>query len=182
MIAIIIVCILIVLAIVYSIMTYKKLVTLRRNVANTWKTLNTSLDERFQILTKYIILLQQVATERKDVLQKAVDSIYYANASKNKADKIAADTVLRNVINELFSMYNEFDADKYDNERVYPSLYIITERISAFRQAYNLAVKAYNDKVLKYPSKIIAFIGRFKPEIYYEASVTSKKEEVESLL
>ncbi len=180
MIAIIIICALIILAIVYSVLTYKKLVSLKLKIRGAWKALDASLNERFSLLPKFIILLQRIAPSEKDTLQKGVDAICYANGAKNKANKIAADRVLRDVIDDLFNIYKNYEADKQDSERLYPSLYILTEKISSLRQGYNLAVKEYNDKVLKYPSKIIALLSHHKADIYYEVDV-SKKEEIDSL-
>ena len=179
--SIVIVCLLIVGAIVYSVYAYKTLTTLRRRVKTSWELLDKALYDRFSLLPKFIVILQRLAPDKKDILQKGVEAVCYANASKNKADKITSDIVLRSVIDDLFNIYMNYEAEKHDSERIYPNLYILTEKISSLRQGYNLAVKEYNDKVLKYPSKIIAMIGRFKPDIYYEVQISGKKEEIDSL-
>ncbi len=179
--AIIIVVGLIFIAIIYCFWTYRKLALNKRKIKKAWQALDTSLRERFNILVKYIALMQKFAPLQKDVWQKSVDAITYANNAKNKIDLIYADMIVNNTIDDLFAIYDEANVKEYDDDHVYGNLYAVTEKISSLRQTYNIAVKNYNDLVLNGPSKIIALLGRFKPETYYEGNISNKDKEIDTL-
>lgn len=181
MIAIIIIIGLVIFAIIYSILTYKKIVKAKIDIRKAWHELDASLKEKFNLLPRYIILLQRIAFDQKATLQKAADTISYYKSAKNKADKIASDVILNNVINDLFTIYQEKNVELQDSEKINFKFHVLTEQISSLRQNYNLKVKKYNDKVLKGLSKIIALLGHFKPDIYYEVNISNNKEEIDSL-
>ena len=180
MIAIIITIALIILALFYGILTYKKLLFLRNTVNKSWNELASNINLRFNYLAKFIVLMQRVINE-KSLLQKAANALSYARESQHKGTIIFANNELNKIINDLFLLYEKYDIAKIDEEKIYLNLNALSEKILVLRQDYNLAVKNYNDKVNLYPSKIIALIGRFKPDMYYEVNVSMKKKEIESL-
>ena len=56
------------------------------------------------------------------------------------------------------------------------SILDVEEHLQAARRAYNAAVSAYNQKILVFPSSIVANAGNFTKRDFFEASAAQRED------
>jgi LemA protein len=154
--------------VLYAIMIYNNLVSLKHNVSKSWANIDVLLKQRHDELPKLIEVCKQYMgyeQETMEKIMKARSAVASAQQSGNVGALGAAETQLRMGLGGLFAL-----AEAYPDLKADQSFQHLQSRISGLengiadrREFYNEAVNLNNVRIEQFPDVIIAGKFNFKP-------------------
>ncbi len=161
-----------VLIVLYGFATYNSLVTLNVNADTQWKQVETQYQRRFDLIPNLVESVKGVMKQEQTVFTALAEArTHYAGAATPDAKARAAGEVESALGRLLVITENYPQLKSSDTVQTLMSQIEGTEnRISVERSRFNQTVQAYNLKVMRIPSSIIASIFGFKTRAYFEAA------------
>ena len=166
----------VVILVVYVVLTYNRLVTLRNRVKNAWAQIDVQLKRRYDLIPNLVETVKGYAKHEKTVLT----DVTKARAQLMKGgveDKARANNMLTQALKSLFAV-----AENYPNLKANENFKLLQEelagtenKIAYIRTAYNDAVLEINNACDMFPTNVIAGIFGFKHEVYFEAPEAERK-------
>lgn len=160
---------LVVLAVVlvYFIMVYNGLVSIKNNVSMAWANIDVLLKQRHDELPKLVDTCRQYMKYEQDTLEKVIQArsrVSDARESQNVAALGAAEGALRAGLGNLFAV-----AESYPDLKANESFLQLQSRISGLenaiadrREFYNDSVNINNVRIEQFPDLIVARMLNFK--------------------
>ncbi len=174
----IIIIIVVAAVLLYFLVVYNGLVIARNRIAEALSQIDVQLKRRTDLIPNLVETVKGYAKHEKDVLEnvtKARSSLMTAGTTKEKAE---ANNNLSQTLKSLFAVAESYpDLKSSQNFMELQSELSDTEnKIAYSRQFYNSNVLDYNNKLIVFPSSIIANSFAFKPADFFQASEEDKKE------
>lgn len=154
--------------VMYFIVIYNYLVTLKNNVARNWSNIDVLLKQRYSELPKLIDTCKEYMQYEKTTLEKIVTSRKAALTATEGHDLVAlgqAEATLQTGLSKLFAL-----AENYPDLKANQSFQTLQTRISQLeediadrRELYNDSVNRNNIRIQQIPDVFIARIFNFKP-------------------
>jgi len=158
------------LVVLYVIITYNNLVTLKNRVDNGWAQIDTQLQRRYDLIPNLVETVKGYAKHESEVFEKVTMArASMANAS-TVGEKAEADNMMTGTLKSLFAVaeaYPELKANTNFKE-LQVELTNTENKVSFARQFYNDTVKRFNIGIQKFPQNIIANMLNFKAREYFE--------------
>jgi LemA protein len=158
----------VVVVIVYLVMTYNSLVSVKHAVTKAWANIDVLLKQRHEELPKLIDTCKQYMQHEQATLEKVIQArsqVSQARESHNVAALGAAETALRSGLGQLFAL-----AESYPDLKANDQFLHLQSRISGLenaiadrREFYNESVNILNVKIEQFPAVFIAQMFNFKP-------------------
>lgn len=155
-------------ALVYFIMTYNGLVTIKNNVAKAWANIDVLLKQRHDELPKLIDTCKEYMKYEQETLDKVISArsrVADARESHNLAALGAAEGALRAGLGSLFAL-----AEAYPELKANENFLHLQSRISGLenaiadrREFYNDSVNINNVRIAQFPDLIVARLFNFGP-------------------
>lgn len=155
------------LPLLFVIVTYNGLVSIRNHVKDAWANIDTELKRRYDLIPNLVSCVKGYAAHEQATLEKVIE---LRNQCMNNRGSVAqqADTekLLVSGLNKLFAVAEAYpDLKASDNFLQLQQQLVNTEdRIQAARRFYNGNVRDYRDKTQQFPSNIVAGMFNFAPE------------------
>jgi LemA protein len=147
--------------ILYAIMLYNNLVSLKHNVSKAWANIDVLLKQRHDELPKLIETCKQYMGYEQETLEKVMQARAAVSSAREKGDVAAlgpAETQLRMGLGNLFAL-----AEAYPDLKANESFQHLQGRISGLedaiadrREFYNESVNNNNVRIEQFPDVIIA--------------------------
>jgi LemA protein len=168
--------IIVVLVVLYGFTTYNSLVTLNVNADAQWKQVETLYQRRFDLIPNLVESVKGVMTQEKDVFTAIADARTRYSGAVSVDDKAKAASQVESALGRLLVITENYPQLKSsDVMQTFLSQQEGTEnRINVERMRFNDSVKAYNLKVMRIPSSIIASMTGFAERSYFEAAKGSE--------
>lgn len=163
--------VILVVIILFIIVTYNKLVSLRNKVKNSFAQIDTQLQRRFDLIPNLVETVKGFATHEKELLENVVASRSgYMNASSNE-EKLAMNNQLTANLRTLFAVAENYPDLKANVNflKLQDEISETEDKVAFARQFYNDAVTIYNNKLQMFPSNLVAGIFRFREEALFDA-------------
>ena len=161
--------------IVYAIVIYNNLVSLKHNVAKSWANIDVLLKQRHDELPKLVEVCKQYMQYEQETLEKVMQArsaIATAREQGNVANVGKAETQLRMGLGGLFAL-----AENYPDLKADQSFQHLQQRITGLenaiadrREFYNEAVNINNVRVEQFPDNVVARKFQFKTAALLEFS------------
>lgn len=160
----------IVLAVVliYFIMAYNSLVSIKNNVEKAWANIDVLLKQRHDELPKLIDTCKQYMKHEQETLEKVIQArsrVSSARESHDVAALGAAENILRSGLGQLFAL-----AESYPDLKANEQFLHLQSRISGLensiadrREFYNDSVNINNVRIQQFPDLFLAKLFNFKP-------------------
>ena len=168
-------------ALMYFIMIYNNLVSLKHAVSKAWSNIDVLLKQRHDELPKLVEVCKQYMEYEKDTLEKIVQARSAVMDARGKSDIGAlgqAETQLRMGLGNLFAL-----AENYPDLKANSSFQQLSSRISQLensiadrREVYNESVNNNNVRIEQFPDVIVARMFNFKDFELLEFSEEEKKD------
>jgi LemA protein len=165
----------------YVIMIYNNLVSLKHAVSKSWSNIDVLLKQRHDELPKLVEVCKQYMGYEKETLEKIVQARSAVMDARGKSDIGAlgqAETQLRMGLGNLFAL-----AENYPDLKANSSFQQLSSRISQLensiadrREVYNESVNNNNVRIEQFPDVIIARMFNFKDFELLEFSEEEKKD------
>ena len=170
---------LLVVVVVYAIMLYNNLVTLKHNVNKAWSNIDVLLKQRHDELPKLVETCKQYMGYEQETLErvmKARAAVSAAREAGNVGALGAAESQLRLGLGNLFAV-----AEAYPELKANESFQHLQARISGLenaiadrREFYNESVNVNNIRIEQFPDVIVARMFAFGPRELLEFSEEEK--------
>ena len=174
-------------AIIYIVMQYNGLVTLRNNVSKAWANIDVLLKQRHDELPKLVETCKQYMGYEQATLEKVMQARSGVQQARESGDVAAlgpAENALRASIGKLYAV-----AEAYPQLKANESFQQLQSRISGLengiadrREFYNDSTNLYNTSIESFPELILARQFGFKEAKLLEFAEEEKKDvDVKSL-
>ncbi|MEY3471030.1 MAG: hypothetical protein RLZZ223_380 [Candidatus Parcubacteria bacterium] len=171
--------ILVILAVIviYAIMVYNNLVSLRQKVSEAWSDIDVQLKRRYDLIPNLVETVKGYATHESSVFEDVTKARSQAMSASGLHDKSEAENILSGTLKSLFAVsenYPELKANENFLE-LQRELSDTENKIQASRRFYNSVVMSLNTKIESFPDSVVASIGKFEKKEYFEITESEKE-------
>jgi LemA protein len=170
--------IVIALLVIFVIVIYNGLVSLRVQCDNAWADIDVQLKRRYDLIPNLVETVKGYAAHEKDTLEGVVAARNRAMTAQGPAEKAGAENMLTSALRQVFAL-----AEAYPQLRAVESftqlqqtLNQIEDSVQNARRYYNAVVRDFNTKIAQFPSNILAGMFNFKPREFFEISAPAERE------
>ena len=176
-----IILILVILALIIAfIAIYNGLVSSRAKVDTAWSQLDVQLQRRFDLIPNFVETVKGYAAHESQTLEKIAQlRTAWANA-KTVSEKAELDNQLSGALKTIMAVsenYPDLKANQNFSD-LSNELKNTENKISFSRQFYNDTVTMYNQKLLMFPSNIIANMFNFTPRDLFKIDNAEARQNV----
>ena len=157
----------IILAVIFM---YNSLVSAKIKVDNAWSQIDVQLQRRFDLIPNFVETVKGYMTHESETFEKIASlRTSWAN-SGSISEKASIDGELSNTLKTIMAVSESYPDLKANQNfmQLSEELRNTENKISFSRQFYNDTATMYNEKLLVFPSNIIANIFHFTPRDLFE--------------
>lgn len=156
--------------------TFNILKKYKLKISEALSGIDVALSKRYNVITNLVEVVKGYTKHEKEVLLSVIK--FRNNMSLNELKNInsSLDETM-NKINVIIEKYPDIKANE-NFLNLQKAIIDSEEHLSASRRAYNANVSLYNEKVITFPSLIVAKIHGFKEEEYFKADEKEKEAKV----
>jgi LemA protein len=138
-------------------------------------SIDIALTKRFDMLTKLFQATKGYMKHEAETLQKVVAMRQPAHSAPMEQKQEFADQVSRGLqaINVVVEQYPDLKASE-SVTNLQNATVEVEENLQASRRVYNSNVSIYNQKVVVFPTNIIANMKKFEKRAFFEAEVAKR--------
>jgi LemA protein len=157
--------------VLYGIIIYNRLVSLRVRVNEAWSGIEVHMKERYNLIPNLVETVKGYAKHEKETLERVVDARSRAfNQHGSPAEQAGAENMLSGALKSLFALAESYpDLKANENfQELSQQLSRIEDKIQNARRYYNGTVRENNTTVDQFPSNIVANYMRFNKAEFFE--------------
>jgi LemA protein len=160
----------VVLAVLWAVYSYNRLVRLRVNVDNAWSQIDVQLRRRYDLIPNLIESVKGYAAHEREVFEDVTQARAAARDASGVRDQADAENAVSKSLGRLLAV-----AENYPDLKANQNFLALQEeltgtesKIAYARQFYNDEVASLNTKIQSFPSSVIARAGKFQPREFFE--------------
>jgi LemA protein len=161
---------LLVVAALYVVYAYNRLVRLRVNVDNAWSQIDVQLRRRYDLIPNLVESVKGYAGHEREVFEEVTRARSQAQGASGVRDQADAENQVTTSLRQLLAV-----AENYPDLKANQNFLALQEeltgtesKIAYARQFYNDEVAKLNTKIQAFPSSVIAGMGKFQPREFFE--------------
>lgn len=160
----------ILLAAMYGVGIYNRLVKLKTLVEEAWSGIDVQLKKRHDLIPNLIETVKGYATHEKETFQNVTEARNQAVAAKSVEQQQAAENKLNQSLMNLFAVAEQYPELKANTNflQLQTELSSIEADIEKARRYYNGTVREKNILIDSFPSNIVAKIFGFIKSTFFE--------------
>ncbi len=164
----IVILVIIAVVIVWTIMIYNNLVTIKHNVSKAWSNIDVLLKQRHDELPKLVETCKQYKQFEQETLQKVTEARSRVQDARIKQDIPAlgqAETILRGGLGNIFATIEAYPELKAVEtfQHLLARITGLENGIADRREFYNESVNINNVRIEQFPDVMVARMFNFKP-------------------
>lgn len=166
-----------IVAVVWVISLYNKLVALRNAIENAWSQIDVQLKRRYDLIPNIVETVKGYASHEKEVLERVTAARTAGINATGIQQQADAENMLTGALKSLFAVTEAYPNLKAnENFRMLQEELTGTESKIAFaRQHYNDMVMNFNTLIQSFPCNIIANSFGFKEKDYFPMDATERE-------
>ncbi len=159
------------LVLVWLIVIYNGLVTVRNDVQSSWKQIDVQLKRRHDLIPNLVSTVKGAMEFEQDTLEKVISARARAVSAPTPATKAEAENMLTQALGKLFAVMENYPALKSNQNvmQLQEELTSTENRIAFARQLYNDLVANYRTKLQVFPNNLVSSMMNFQQEEYFGA-------------
>ena len=157
--------------ILYLVLSYNGLVTLRARTNNAWSQIDVQLKRRSDLIPNLVETVKGYAAHEKETLEGVVQARAALTQASGTVKTAEADNMITGALKSLFAVtenYPELKADK-NFQMLQEELDATESKLAYARQFYNDVTMSYNTKLQVFPTNFVAGFFQFKEQEYFSA-------------
>ncbi len=165
------------LVVLWAIVVYNRLVTLRNRVDNAWAQIDVQLRRRYDLIPNLVETVKGYAAHEREVFERVTEARARAISAGTVRDQGQAETMLTQALRGLFAV-----AENYPQLRASETFLALQEelagtesKIAFARQFYNDTVMRYNTSLQSFPTTLMARQFGFAPRDYFEMDEAARE-------
>ncbi|PKK93553.1 MAG: LemA family protein [Tenericutes bacterium HGW-Tenericutes-6] len=173
----IVVAILLVIVIGWIISTINSFRTMLVKIDESESSIDVALTKRFDMLTKMFQATKGYMKHEQETLQKVIAMRQPAHGAPIQEKQAFANEISRGLqaISVVVEQYPDLKASTNVNKLMDATLEV-EENLQASRRVYNSNVSYYNQKVVVFPSNVIANWKKFTKRAFFEAEAVKRED------
>jgi LemA protein len=175
---VIVVLVLIVVAVLWFIGIYNRLVGWRNNVEASWKQVDVQLQKRYDLIPNLVETVKGYAAHEKTVFENVTAARAAAINAQGAAAQGQAENMLSGALKSLFAVAEAYPDLKANQNflMLQQELANIENKVAYSRQHYNDVVRGYNTLQQQFPANLVAGMAGCKPAEYFEVEEPAARE------
>ena len=167
----------VVVLLLYIILTYNGLVTLRNRVKEAWSDIDVQLKRRYDLIPNLVEVVKGYASHEKETLERVITARNVAMSANGAKEKGEAENVLSGALKNLFALSENYPDLKASTNflELQRELSDTENKIQAARRFYNGNVKDFNTKIEMFPTNIVANMFNFKANDFFSIADEEKE-------
>ncbi len=159
------------IALIWLILTYNGLITLRNRVDEAWSDIEVQLKRRYDLIPNLVNTVKGYAKHEDKVFTKVTEARTSAMAAKTPAEQARAENMLSETLKSLFAVAENYPTLQAAGnfKHLQTELVDAEDKIQAARRFYNGNVRDFNTKVQVFPTNLIAGVLGFKKYEFFDA-------------
>ena len=166
------------IAILWTVSAYNRLVTASESVPAAWSQVETVLQRRYDLIPNLVNTVKGYAKHEKELLTEVTKLRSQWGAAKSRSEKVAAANGMESALGRLMVVVERYPQLRANQNflRLQDELAGTENRISVERMRYNATVRAYNVVVRRFPTNVLAgMFGFEKSDSYFESEEPAKQ-------
>lgn len=168
--ALIITALVVILPVIWTVVQYNSLVSLRNFITESWSNVDTELKRRYDLIPNLVATVKGYAAHEREVLERVTDLRNRCAANNGPvADQARDENQLVDALKQMFVRVEAYPQLKADEHflRLQNELTNTENRIQAARRFYNGNVRDYRNKCETFPSNLVAGMFHFPPHEFF---------------
>ena len=159
------------LILIWLILIYNGLVSLRNDVQSSWKQIDVQLKRRHDLIPNLVSTVKGAMEFEQDTLEKVISARARAVSAPTPTSKAEAENVLTQALGKLFAVMENYPTLKSNQNvmQLQEELTSTENRIAFARQLYNDLVANYRTKLQVFPNNFVSSFMNFRIEEYFGA-------------
>jgi len=150
--------------------TYNSLVTMDEAVKAAWAQVENQLQRRYDLIPNLIETVKGFAAQEREVFIRVTEARSKVAGATTINDKIEANNGLSAALSRLLLVVERYPELKSNTNflRLQDELAGTENRIAVERRRYNETVKAYNIRIRRFPTNLLAGMFGFEKAAFFE--------------
>ncbi len=167
----------IVVAVLWAVFSYNRLVTLRNQSANGWKQIDVQLKRRHDLIPNLVGTVKGMMKFEQETLQKVIEARNSAASARGIADAAGKEKALSGALGNFFALMESYPDIKSNQNvlQLQEELTSTENKIGFSRQFFNDIATTYNTALQVFPSNILANAFSFAPTELFEVTDTAER-------
>ncbi len=159
-----------VITVLWIILVYNSLITLRNRIGNAWSQIDVQLKKRYDLIPNLVETVKGYARYEKSVFESVTKARAAMANAGSVSEKAQADNMLTGALKSLFAVAENYPTLKANEnfKQLQEELSGIESKIAYARQFYNDSVLELHNKMDQFPSNIVAGMFQFRKPDYFK--------------
>jgi LemA protein len=160
----------VVLALVWAIYAFNRLVSLRNRVDNGWSQIDVQLRRRYDLIPNLVETVQGYAAHERELFEQVAEARSRAIGATGVADQVQAENAITAGLRQLLAV-----AENYPDLKASQNFLALQEELSGTESKIAYARQFYNDQVMRlntaiqsFPSSVIAGMFHYEPREFFD--------------
>jgi LemA protein len=160
----------IVALLLWVVLTYNRLVTLRTRVDDGWAQIDVQLRRRYDLIPNLMETVKGYAAHERELFEQVAETRSRAEGASGVQDQAAAEDAVTAGLGRLLAVAENYPELKANQNflALQEELVGTESKIAYARQFYNDQVRLLNTLIQKFPASWIAGVGHFEPRAFFE--------------
>lgn len=164
--------------ILYGIVLYNNLVSLRNRVKNGFSQIDVQLTRRHDLIPNLVETAKGYMKHERETLEAITNARSHAVDASGVANQAKAEGELSNALSRFMLVVENYPDLKASQNflGLQEELASTENKVSYSRQAYNDQVQSFNTRIESFPTNIMAGMFGFKQAEFFEIETPSERE------
>jgi LemA protein len=166
------------LPVIYVVVQYNWLVSLRNYISESWSNVDTELKRRYDLIPSLVATVKGYAAHEREVLERVTQLRERCVANNGSpAEQAKDETQLVDALKRMLVVVENYPQLKADQQflKLQQELITTENRIQAARRFYNGNVGDYRNKCESFPSNLVAQTFGFQPQEFFSVPPSVKE-------
>ncbi len=161
----------------FLVSVYNSLATLRVKIKEAWSQIDVQLKRRIDLIPNLVESVKGYASHEKEVFEKVTQARTALMSAGDPKAAGEADVQLTSALKSLFAVAEAYPELKAQEGfiNLQKELSDTEDKVAYSRQFFNSVVRQYNEKIVAFPSNLIAGMFGFKQEAFFETEEADKE-------
>lgn len=161
----------------FLVLIYNSLATLKVKIKEAWSQIDVQLKRRVDLIPNIVESVKGYAAHEKEVFEKVTNARAALMNAGSPSAAGEADVQLTTALKSLFAVAEAYPELKAQEGfiNLQKELSDTEDKVAYARQFFNSIVRQYNEKIVAFPSNLIAGVFGFKQEAFFEVEEQDKQ-------
>lgn len=160
------------LSVLYLVVVYNSLVSLKVRIKEAWSQIDVQLKRRIDLIPNIVETVKAYAKHEKEVFENVTKARSALMGAKDPKSAGKADTELSGALKSLFAVAEAYPELKAQEGfiNLQKELSDTEDKVAYSRQFFNSVVRSFNEKLVVFPTNIVGNMLGFKEQEFFEAT------------